>query len=352
MAWIKRNLALVIGIAVSLLLLGGAGYYLYNNSEQDFDRDEDLGKLKLKLEGLRSGTFPNEANIGAARTNVAQVIKFTVEAERMLASEPTKLGNVSFSVHLPRVIDEMRRDATNASVELPPKYEFTFGEVKAMSRIPSYALEPLASRLSEVKTICDVLFKARVRGIESLQRVAAFSDEPKGPDLLLDRTEQTNALAAGVNVTITPYRVVFRGFSGDLATVLNTLSGTRDFFVVRQVDVEPATPGTGGGGLNPGMMAPAPFGAPSPGAAPGMLTPGMAAPGMVPPGPPGGIRPGAAKAPGVGVAPLPPKSTLTKILDEQPLRVTLLLDVIKVTRKAVPPTPAPTAASVAVPPTN
>ena len=348
MAWIKRNLALVIGIAVSLLLLVGAGGYLVANEAQDYARDEDLAKLKVKLDSLRSGTFPSEANIGAVRTNVIQVLKFTAEAERILASEPPKPVNVSFSVHLQRVLDEMRRDATNAGVELPPKYDFTFGEVKGMSRIPGYGIEPLNSRLAEMKTICDALFKARVRGIESLQRLAAFSDEPKGPDLLLDRTEQTNSLATGVNVTITPYRVVFRGFSGDLAVVLNTLSGTKEFFVVREVLVEPL----GGAGLmnpglmnpgmmnpgmmTPGMMTPGPFGGPGPGGAPGML-----APGMTTPPPPGGFRPVAPKAPGmVGAQPVS-KSSLVKILDEQPLRITLVLDAIKVTRKAVAPTPTP-----------
>lgn len=348
MAWIKRNLALVIGIAVSLLLLVGAGGYLIANEAQDYARDEDLAKLKVKLDSLRSGTFPSEANIGAVRTNVIQVLKFTAEAERILATEPPKLANVSFSVHLPRVLDEMRRDATNAGVELPPKYDFTFGEVKGMSRIPGYGIEPLNSRLAEMKIICDALFKARVRGIESLQRLAAFADEPKGPDLLLDRTEQTNSLATGVNVTITPYRVVFRGFSGDLAVVLNTLSGTKDFFVVREVLVERL----GGAGLmnpgmmnpgmmnpgmmTPGMMTPGPFGGPGPGGAPGML-----APGMTTPPPPGGFRPVAPKAPGmVGAQPVS-KSSLVKILDEQPLRITLVLDVIKVTRKAVAPTPTP-----------
>ena len=355
MAWIKRNLLLVIGIAVSLLLLGGAGYYLYDNYEEDYARDEELAKLKVKLDSLRSGTFPSEKNIGAVQTNVTQVLKFTTEAERILAVEPPKITAVSFSVHLPRVLDEMRRDATNAGVELPPKvgasYDFTFGEVKGMSRIPGYGIEPLGSRLTELKTICDVLFKARVRGIESLQRVAAFADEPKGPDLLLDRAEHTNSLAAGVNVTITPYRVVFRGFSGDLAVVLNTLSGTKDFFVVREVVVEPASGGLGGAGtmnpvlMNPNLMTPGmgpgAFGVPGPGAAPGMLAPGMT-PGMTTPPPPGGFRPVFPKGPGgVGAGPPVPKSTLVKILDEQPLRVTLVLDVIKVTRKAVAPTPTP-----------
>ncbi|PAW85418.1 MAG: hypothetical protein B9S33_09890 [Pedosphaera sp. Tous-C6FEB] len=355
MAWIKRNLALVIGIAVSIVMLGGAGFYLVSNYNDDFDRDEELAKLKGELDQLRQDTFPSEANIGAVQTNVMEVLKFTTEAERILASEPPKPINVSLSVHLPRVIDELRRDATNASVEIPPKYDFTLGEVSKMAGIPRYATEALTLRVAELKTICDVLFKARVRAIESIQRVPAFADEPKGPDLLLDRVEQTNSLAPGVTMTTIPYRVVFRGFSGDLGTVLNTFSGTKDFFVVRQVDVESAVGGVGAGGIanpnlmNPGMMQPGVFGGPGPGAAPSMGGPGMATPGVAPNPPPGGVRPPATKGVGgLGALPPVPKSTLVKVLDEQPLRVTLLLDVIKVTRKAVPPTPAP----AAVQPTN
>lgn len=344
MLWIKRNLVLVIGIVVSLALLGGAGFYLYDNFEENWDRDDDLDKLKVKLDALRMGTFPSEANISTVRSNISQIGKFTGEAERLLVHEPVKMGTVPFSVQLPRVLDEMRRAATNASVELPPKYEFTFGEVKAMPRIPSYGLEPLAGRLSEVGTICSVLFKARVRGIESIQRVAAFADEPKGVDLLLDRAEQTNVLSTNIVVTVTPYRVVFRGFSGDLSAVLNHLSLTRDFFVVRQVDVEPATPGLSQGmqmqnmmdpsGMMPiPTMSPSPFGGPGgPGFPPGGVG------GLANPMTPGGMaRPPAPKGPAGATGPQMPKSSLTKVLDEQQMRITLVLDVIKVTRKAVLP---------------
>ncbi len=342
MLWIKRNLMLVIGVVVALALLGGAVFYLIYNFDENSARDEDLEKLKVELDQLKSGVFPSEANIALVKTNVAQVMKFIGTAEDLLAHEAPKATTASqFSIALPRVLDDLRRDATNASVDLPPRYEFTFGEVKAMTRLPAYALEPLAARLSEVRTICGVLFKARVRGLESLNRVAAFADEPKGADLLTDRVEQTNSMSTNVSVIVTPYRVVFRGFSGDLSAVLNGFSATKDFFVVRQVSVEPA----GGmadspGGMSPGgpmtpMMAPNPFQPPT--------LPG----GMQPPAPPA-MNPGVPRPPapktGVVAAPPPPKSSLVKVLDERPLRITLVLDVIKVTRK---PMAGPTGAAPA-----
>lgn len=349
MLWIKRNLLLVIGVVVALALLGGAGFYLIYNFDENSARDEDLEKLKVELDQLKSGVFPSEANIAAVKTNVARVAKFVATAEELLAHEAPKATTASqFSIALPRVLDDLRRDATNASVELPPKYDFTFGEVKAMTRLPAYALEPLAARLSEVRTICGVLFKARVRALESLNRVAAFADEPKGVDLLTDRLEQTNSVSTNVSVIVTPYRVVFRGFSGDLSAVMNGFSATKDFFVVRQVSVEPASgmmdspAGMNPNPMNPMMMNPNPFQPPT---LPGGMQP--------PPGP--GANPAAPRppAPKAGTAPAAPpqKSSLIKVLDEKPLRITLVLDVIKVTRRpvAAPPLTAPQPAAPATP---
>lgn len=348
MLWIKRNLVLVIGIAVSLALLGGAGYYLYDNSEENFTRDEELDKLKAELETLRGGVFPSEANISLVRSNTAQVQGFMQQGERVFASEPVKLvGESQIKVGLANLVDALRRDATNAGVEVPPKYEFTYGEVKVMPRLPSYALEPLTNQFKEVRSLCTILFNARVRALESFQRVPSFPDEPRSADLMSDRLPQTNTLSTNITVIVTPYRLVFRGFSSHLTDVLNALSSAKEFYAVRQVDVEPSggameSPGTGLPGSAMGMPG---FGMG------GMPTPGFPSPGGFPPGgpggaagpgaaPPGGQRPPPPKNPGAANVPQPPKSSLTKVLDEKPLRITLMLDVVKVVRKSPSPPPA------------
>lgn len=343
MLWIKRNLFLVVGALLSLALLGGAGFYLYNGSEENFQRDGELEQLKVKLDQLKSGVFPSDANIALVRSNIASVNAFMADAERLMVNEvPKPMTVAQFNINLARAIDELRREATNAGVDIPPKYEFTFGEVKVMTGLPTYALTPLISQLSEIRTISGVLFKAKVRAVESLRRVKAFEGEPPGADLLTDRAQQTNALTPAVNVTITPYRVVFRGFSADLAAVINGFSTTKEFIAVRQIDVEQA-----GGAfdapnpmMNPGMapgmgigMAP-PAGLPSPGVPGAPMSPG---------GPPGARPPPPKAPPGGGTAPPAPKSNLTLALNEKPLRFTLTLDVIKVARKSAPATAPATA---------
>jgi hypothetical protein len=358
MLWFKRNLFLVIGAAVSLAMLGGAGYYLYDSSEENFTRDDELAALKVKLDQLKAGIYPSDANISLVKSNVSVVNAFMSDAERLLAHDPPRVMKVAeFNINLARVIDEMRREATNAGVEIPPKYEFTFGEVKVMTGLPTYALPPLVSQLGDIRTLSSVLFKAKVRALESLGRVKACDVEPPGADLLTDRLQQTNALSSNVNVIITPYRVVFRGFSGDLAAVINGISSTKEFIVVRQIDVDQAgaaletpgnmmnpsmnpgmTPNMGLPGMNPGLPG-APIN-------PATGLPGGPTPGMAPPARPTTVPRGPA-----GPAQPVPKSSLAKVLDETPLRVTLALDVVRLVRKATP-APAPAAPPPVAAPTQ
>jgi len=348
MLWIKRNLFLVVGIVISVALLGGAGWYVYSNSEEDFARDEELEKLKTEITTIESGPmFPSEANIALVKSNTAQVLSYMAAGERVFGTEPVKVaGEAQLKVGLANLVDSLRREATNAGVQVPPKYEFTYGEVKVMPRLPAYALDPLTNQLKEVRSLCSILFNAKIQSLESLQRVPSFQGEPQGPDLLADRVTRTNSISTNLFVVTTPYRLVFRGFSGHLTEVLNGFASAKEFYAVRQVDVEPA----GGMVDSPGMAIPGSMGV-MPGAIPMVPNPGLPTPGLPTPGgasppgmQPGGLRPPPTKV-GVGVAaPPPPKSSLTKVLDEKPLRVTMILDVVKVVRKAPTPPAAPSPA--------
>lgn len=350
MLWIKRNILLVIGLTVSLALLGGAGYYLYHSFYDNDDQDVLLAQLRAELEGFKSGIYPSPENISMVKSNTALAERFMAATERMLAVEAYKpLAAATLHNELPRILDRLRREATNASVELPPRYEFTFGEIKAQPRIVQYAVEPLVSQLAEVGTLCGVLFKAKVRALESLQRVPVAGADQGGVDLLMDLAQRTNVISSNASVIITPYRVTFRGFSSELTAVLNGFARTKEFMALRQIDVEagasardqlpggmldPNTMMMTSGAMTPGlpgMGLPGAPGVPFGGGAPNLAAP----PGSVPPPP----RPPAPVRPGGAVPPPPPKSGLTPILDEKILRVTLVVDVVKVARRPGPAAP-------------
>lgn len=354
MLWIKRNLFLVIGGVISLALLGGAAFYLYNSFYDNDDQDAALEALKAELQQFGTGTYPSEENISQVKSNTAVAQVFMGEANRLLAVEPQRpLSPPAFSIELTKALDRLRRDATNSSVELPPKYEFTFGEIKARASVLPYTVEPLHAQLQDISTLCGVLYKAKVRAIESINRVPAYAADPGGADLLTDLAPRTNNVATNVNIVSTPYRLTFRGFVSELTAVLNGLAQTREFVVIRQMDLDAggaAAPLSPGMGMDPMGMSPMPAmsplgglgGAPpgfgAPGGAVGL--PGMANPAMAPnPAPAQPVRPVVQPRPGVGAGgPPPPKSSLTPILDEKPLRVTLVVDVIKA-RRTAPPAP-------------
>lgn len=342
MLWIKRNLVLVIGIVVSIALLGGAGYYLYDNYFDNKDQQVQFDQLKTEVEQLKMGIYPSEENVKLVKSNTALAEVFINDASRLLVTEPYKpIAAVTLHNQLPTIIDRLRRDATNAGLELPPNYQFTFGEIKRQASIFPYQVEPLVNQLSEISAICGVLFNAKVRALDGLQRVMAYNGDPGGPDLLTDLAQRTNSVATNLTIVSTPYRIVFRAFSADLAAVVNGLSTAKEFMVIRQLDVDASASGRDGvqpGGVPDPMMVP--FGAP-PGA-PAMRLPGMPAPGA----PPGGAamapgatpRPAMPVRPGMAAAPVaPPKSTLVPILDEKPVRVTLVVEVVKVVRRTPPP---------------
>ncbi len=344
MLWIKRNLVLVIGIVVSVGLLSGAGYYLYDNFFDNDDQEVQLAQLKGEIDQLKTGIYPSDENISMVKSNTVLAEAFMADTSRLLAAEPYKpIAAVTLHNQLPTIIDRLRRDATNAGIELPPNYQFTFGEIKRQASIFPYQVEPLVNQLSEIGAICGVIFNAKVRALDGLQRVSAYNGDPGGPDLLTDLGQRTNALATNATILMTPYRIVFRAFSSELSAVLNGFSSAKEFMVVRQVDVDS---GAAGPAMPPGGMAGPesmmnPFG--TPGAAP-MRLPGAPAPGA-PPAPgaspmgapiagAGAPRPGFPARPGMAATTPPSKSTLVPLLDEKPLRVTLVLDVIKVVRRA------------------
>ena len=143
MDWIKRNLYFLIGSLVALALLGLGGWYLYSKWQLN---NEILGKLDEQYTELKrlNGQSPHPGsdqvnNINAAKEQQKESQAFIKKANEYFqhcppipVPESGKLTSQEFSSALSRTIDQMQRDATKASVALPPKdssgqtYSFSF----------------------------------------------------------------------------------------------------------------------------------------------------------------------------------------------------------------------------------
>jgi len=254
MSWIKRNLYFVIGSAVALALMGLAGWFLYSKWALN---NEILTSLNTDYEELRrlNSQRPHPGNekinnIKAAQEEQKQLADFIQSTRRYfqpIARIPSpedapEVTDHDFSAALSRTIDQLQKDATNASVILPANYNFSFEAEKQRVSFAKAGLVPLATQLGEVKTICDVLIQAKINSIDNIrrERVAAEDSGSGGlqTDYLTEKTT-TNELAM-----LSPYEVTFRCFSTELGTVMAGFGCSPHGLIVKTINVEPAPAST------------------------------------------------------------------------------------------------------------
>jgi hypothetical protein len=130
----------------------------------------------------------------------------------------------------------MQLAAVDANVDLPDDYSFSFAAERNLVTFSPGSLDALASHLGEIKAICDVMFDAKVNGIDSIQREIVSDNDAAGPqsDYLTEKTRTMDS------ATITPYAITFRCFSGDLGQVLSMLASSNHGFIVTGINVMPA----------------------------------------------------------------------------------------------------------------
>ncbi len=248
MNWIKRNLFFVIGAVVSVGLLAFAGFYNYTGWRHNVEaRDKRIAAYeelkRLKSQPLQPGSGKVD-NIKAAREQRKAVLEVLARASKSFQSPPmipvptdgTNISSSQFSAALRETINELTRNAGNASVVLPPDFKFAFSQQLRLLTFAPGSLLPLASQLGEVKLLCDVLLQTKVNSLDAIQRPRVSNDDYAGPaGDYLDMTAVTNELAV-----LTPYRIIFRSFTPEIAQVLAGFANCPYGVVVTTIKVEPA----------------------------------------------------------------------------------------------------------------
>ena len=248
MAWIKRNLYFVIGCLVAVGLMGWAGWYLYSKMSLNNSVREQLTARYAELDALNKldphpGDGKKVDNIEIAGEQQQVLRDFIKKANTYFEKIPAipdtpKVRSEDFGKQLRNTIDQLSHDAINWSVTLPPKYNFTFEAQKPLMTFASGSLEPLAVKLGEINAICDVLFRARINALEGMRRERVSTDDSSttaGIQDYLDQKSVTNELAV-----LTPYEVTFRSFSSELAAVMAGLANSPHCFIIKTIAVEPA----------------------------------------------------------------------------------------------------------------
>ncbi|MGD1088596.1 MAG: hypothetical protein ABR955_07695 [Verrucomicrobiota bacterium] len=247
MVWIKRNLFFVIVAILAVGLLAAAGVYGFKNWRRNAAGMATLNEAYNTLKQLHTQN-PSPGNdqvnnIETARQQEEELRAWIEQARNYFQPippipNPTADGVTSeaFAAALRRTIDQLQHEAQDASVLLPPQYNFSFEAERSLVRFAPGSLDPLAVQLGEVKAICEILFAAKINSLDNLRRARVSGDDAGGPQSdYLDASSSSNNLAV-----FTPYEITFRCFSHDLAQVLSNFASLPNGFVVKGINVQPA----------------------------------------------------------------------------------------------------------------
>lgn len=247
MGWLKRNMFFAIGGAAALLLLGAAGFYDFqswsHNQKAFADLNDVYGRLTSLNQQQPSPGDTQHNNIQAAQDQARQLRQWMGETTNYfqpIAPIPkpgrTPLSNSAFSDALHQTLAQLQSDAAAANVALPPQFYFSFTVDQDRLTYARGSLRPLSVQLGEVKAISEIIFKEGVNGLDGIQRVAVSPDDAGGPQTdYLTEQPVTNSMAV-----LVPYLVTFRGFSQDIARVLEAFAQSPHGFIVKNISVQPA----------------------------------------------------------------------------------------------------------------
>jgi hypothetical protein len=251
MSWAKRNLYFLISGIVAVVLLGLAGWYAYSASQSNSENGEQLKDAYGKLSGFatKSPNAGNENvnNIETAKEQTKQVNERVAQMEKFFTPIPGILTSNKFDDRLLSravrdTISQLRVSAQSHNVTLPvgtPEFAFSFTLQAGKITYDVNSGEMLSKQLGEVKAICEALYSSRIIALTSIQREHTADDvNPANPGTANDYCDSISL--TNESVIIAPYQVTFDCFTPELGNVLSSFANQQHTIIVKTVNLQPA----------------------------------------------------------------------------------------------------------------
>jgi hypothetical protein len=229
MAWIKRNLYFVICVVVGLGCTGYCAFLLLGAASANSAARDSYNADTNSLYQLQSKKpYPSKENITAAQADAERVRAFKAEFLKLFAGFPTPptVDNHEFNDHLKKTIARFGLEATNAGVGLNPDYTYGFSQQMGKLDYPAECLAPWMQELEEMDAILHILYTAKINFLEHIRRPLVSPNDGS------DDNTQLNSITNQLGVS-TPYTVEFRAFSAELADVLAGFARSSNCFIVK-----------------------------------------------------------------------------------------------------------------------
>ncbi|MGA3181773.1 MAG: hypothetical protein ABSF38_15635 [Verrucomicrobiota bacterium] len=239
MAWIKRNKFFVLSMAAGLVLTAYCAFLFYKNLADVSAKKADYQSNLAQYNALqKAAIYPSQTNIDLANEDQRQAKALLADYQKAFAPfpPPPKEDEQGFKAYLGQTIFDLGTAATNAGVQLPEGFAFTFWQQQRQLNYPVENIRPWMEQLTEIKTLCAILYGARINTLVSLQRVRVSPSDEGPSEGFFDALPVTNAPQVA-----TPYKFCFRGFSRELVAVLDDLARSSNCIIVKAVQVQHET---------------------------------------------------------------------------------------------------------------
>ncbi len=266
MPWIKKNLTLVLGGLVGLVLLGGSVFFLYDQSNREATVNASLEEKREewnRLNGLNP--YPEEKNIKAVRAEATKVGALTTSLRESIhaPSVPPVTDTFSLKLLIETTISQLQQEAEASGVNLPDRYAFTFQKLREMPYFEPSGIPKLAEQVAQISALSRVLFNAKVHSLDQFRRPGVLREEVGSTEYLTKKAITNNW------VVRSPFDLSFRSFSTELAAALQGFAAMDEVVAIKTINIQSTTLPRGMGAPMTPIYMPSQNSSPSPMPMPG-----------------------------------------------------------------------------------
>lgn len=238
MEWIKKNKFFVIALVISILAIGGSGYFAFASWQSAQESAEALRQQRDKWERLeRSNPHPGTIeidNIALAQEDQVQIGSVFERAKEYMTTMPF-LGitnDRAMRGFIENEVYDLTELALLSGVALPEGYNFSFDGPMAIFNYETNSIPKLQFHVANVSMLSRLLYDIKVHSIEAVKRPRIDKSDDFS-DGIIDA--QPNDADFYIR---TPYELVFKGFSREFGEVLENFANAQDCVVVKAMSVE------------------------------------------------------------------------------------------------------------------
>lgn len=260
MNW-RKYTTLIVGCSISLVVLG-AGVFFLVKYQGDYQKTKDqLKSSRDQLDRLnRRDPFPSQDNIDVQQQNldaISAAFSNLVTALGKGQIEPEPLEPAGFAPMLEELVRGFYRKAGDNGIKLPESMNLGFARYAAGDLPAREAIPRLIVQLKTIRSICEILFNARISELKGVERELFDAAEQQEPNISESERRSTRRNAGRTTVTSTSQSIIqsyplvpsnalysveriavtFSARESVVWDVLNALSRGTDFMVVSDIQI-------------------------------------------------------------------------------------------------------------------